>query len=421
MPVSRNELIYRHLGLVPGLGMHNQDGQHSVVESSVMASYKWAYDEGDNLMDDITSTNGSTSYLSASNGVQLEIQGASGDKQVRQTHERFRYIPGKFTSVKIGIRGLVKDGVKWWVGMYEGDDIDDGTYLLVEDGVAYHVVRSTASGSLVERKVSQKNWNQDRLNKPINRRKSFSNEKLDVSKIQMVSLVVNWYGAGESSLYFKIGGRWILANTIHAGNTIEQPIYGEPTLPVQLGIENTSATGETSNLNFYGLSVETGGDLTDIGVPHSVLRDDSVSAGTTEYTSVLAIQPKTILKTKKNRRTFRPASISLFAESNPAAVKIIRNATITAAEPSWTSVHPDSGMNYSTSIDADFSGGREVGGGGFIATGQGGRSGMAQAQPRTRFPLTINADGTVSDSIIVAAKGIGQASDVRAQIEWIEI
>jgi hypothetical protein len=108
----------------------------------------------------ITGTAAAT--FSANEGlVNLTVGSANGDQIIRETIKVFSYQPGKSLLVmNTFVFGAAKANLRQRAGYYGAAN---GIYFEREGTINYMVERSSVTGSVVNTRVAQANWNQDPL------------------------------------------------------------------------------------------------------------------------------------------------------------------------------------------------------------------------------------------------------------------
>jgi hypothetical protein len=112
--------------------------------------------------DESTSGSGSATHLTNESSVKLEVTSASGDEVIRQTKRVFPYQPGK--SLLVLATFAMAEGeedLRQRVGYFS---TNNGVFFEQDDDELAFVVRTYTSGSASDaRKITQANWNGDKL------------------------------------------------------------------------------------------------------------------------------------------------------------------------------------------------------------------------------------------------------------------
>ena len=188
---------------------------------------------------------GSSSHNTNESCVEMDVTGASGDKVVRETKRVFSYQPGKSLLVlNTFVFNEPKDYLRQRVGYF---GVNDGVYLEQENSSIYVVKRSSVTGSPVNTRVLQQNWNIDTMDGSGDTSNP-SGYELDLTKAQILWSDFEWLGVGTVRIGFVINGQFIPVHAFHHSNLITSTYMKTATLPCRLEIENTDATSGASQL-----------------------------------------------------------------------------------------------------------------------------------------------------------------------------
>ena len=118
-------------------------------------------DEKTRVWDTLTASSGAINFQANIAAVEMGITTAAGSKVVRQTKQYFQYQPGKsLLSMNTFVMNPAKANLRQRVGYF---DSKNGVFLERDGDTAYIVKRSYVTGSAVDTRISQLNWNQDTL------------------------------------------------------------------------------------------------------------------------------------------------------------------------------------------------------------------------------------------------------------------
>jgi len=184
---------------------------------------------------------GNSNYNANTSSVNMTVTSASGDQVIRQTKRRFSYQPGKsLLLMSTFVMSKAKENLRQRVGYF---DDENGIYL-ERDGTDLNLVlRSYASGSVVETRVPRTEWNGDPLNGS-----GTSKISLTMQKAQIFWTDIEWLGVGSVRAGFVINGQFILAHTFHNANINESVYMTTPNLPLRYELTNTGITATSSTL-----------------------------------------------------------------------------------------------------------------------------------------------------------------------------
>ena len=185
----------------------------------------------------------SVSHNSNESTIDMQVGTQSGDKIVRETKRVFTYQPGKSLLVlNTFCLSEPKTYLRQRVGYY-GEN--DGIYLEQENNSIYIVKRSSITGSPVNTRVLQQNWNIDALDGD-----GVSGYTLDLTKSQILWSDFEWLGVGTVRVGFVINGQFIPIHAFHHANQpgVTTTYMRTATLPIRYEIENTDATASSSTM-----------------------------------------------------------------------------------------------------------------------------------------------------------------------------
>ena len=199
-----------------------------------------------------------------------------------------------------------------------------------EDGTLYAVIRSKTTGSVVETRVAQADWNEDKLDGT-----GSSGVTLDLTKTQLLVVDYEWYGVGAVAFSFVIGNKTIPFHIFYHANTITDPWCSTPFIPMRVELENVSAAAGT---NMYQISsCHSQEAMSDsLGFPLSIataITGKSLTTSNTYY-PVLSLR----LKSANLNGIVIPQYLQAGTTDNTFInYQLILNPTLTGA--SWTN-HP---------------------------------------------------------------------------------
>lgn len=345
---------------------------------------------------------------------------ASGDKVIRQTHKYFRYQPGKSHSIFItAALNPAKNNLRQRLGYF--DDTNGIFFESISAGV-YVVQRSYSTGSVIDTKVLQNNWNLDKLDGT-----GLSKAVLDITKSQIFVIDFGWLGVGRVRLGFYIEDKLIYCHEFRNSNSISTVYMGTANLPIRFEIENLGVTSSTSTLKQIcsAISSEGGRDLPRAIVESSVSNGITTIAVTTRR-PVLSIRPKLLFNNITNRGYILPGRMSILAKSNDCFFEIIRNGTL-GSTPSWLSAGDDSIAEYDVSSTTITGGNVVFNGYASAPAGNTSTSFYAEifaqdfAAMAPSIALSLNWDGSSTDVLSVVVTSFTGTSNVSAMMETIEV
>ena len=226
-----------------------------VDEPRNVRTYIHAYDALDGQFYNELAGSGSVTYVSDERAVTIDTGGtASGDLARRTSHFYHPYQAGTMTrviqSVVVGDQGKSNVRRRW--GLY---DNNDGVYWEVDNSTLYACIRSSCSGSPVETRVAQSNWNRDHLD-------GSTRFNLDISKANLYFIDFQWLGVGlvRFGVYEEDGTKTI-AHVFENPNSNVLPYMRQGTLPLSYEVENTGTAASSSELKFICGAVQNIGSI----------------------------------------------------------------------------------------------------------------------------------------------------------------
>jgi len=377
----------RLLAVGPDSGTVDAFGRARVSQPLTLFDSTLRYTKRTDLWNESFTGSGSVNYIAAQSSADLVVNAANGDVALRRTRRRFPYQPGKSLMILQSFVGSVPTaGIRQEVGFF---DDDNGVILRVNGTTIQLVIRSSASGSLVEEVVDQSNWNLDRF------------ADLDISKANIFVADLEWLGVGRVRCGFVVNGEYKYCHEFNHANLINTVYMTSAILPLSYRIANTgSASGAT--LKQICSSVMSEGGYEPTGPVYAVSRGvTGVSSITTEQV-VAGIR----MASGRTGNLVMPAQVDASIEGNTIAQWRLRlNPTITSG--TWSGSANGRG-NVEVLTTATFSGGTVV------AAGIVGSRGSTAFTTENAMALALGTDSNGASDILVltieadtATKGLG--------------
>jgi len=380
---------------------------------------------------DVTGT-GSATHAPASSQVQLSINGDSGDKVIRQTLLVQRYVPGRTSTVSFAVTlGTPVEGIRKRFGMF---DVNGDGFWFEDSGVwadGAPIYNCTVSNGGTDIVVPRSAWNGDKLDGT-----SSSGIVADPTKMQLVNIEYEWYGAGQIKFGFVIDGATRIIHTHRNANRRDLPWAQTPFLPIRMEIEAlTTVAGGPYTMLQGSNSIISEGTVGKLGIAQNIsspFYGTRMAAGLTSAVTkdnwypVLSIRLKsTTLKGIVLPQMFQVATI----DNTNIFYKLVRNATIPAevtvgadGPQPWLD-HPDPNgfTQYQTYINPDNITEANHGSAldsGFVISGGGGTG--IELESSTAYQIGRSSLGTVSDVFTILCASNGTGKDALASMTWIE-
>jgi hypothetical protein len=340
----------------------------------------------------------------------LNVGTALGDKVTRESKRVFPYQPGKSLQVmQTFVFAPAKANLRQRAGYFSRQN---GFYLELTGGDLFLVQRSYVTGSLVETRIPQSEWNVDTLDGA-----GSSDLVLDISKAQIMFSEYEWLGVGSVRIGFVINGYFIIAHQFDHANLIDSTYITTATLPIRYEIENLGTTASVSSMKQICATVISNGGYERRTEDWTIARSTSVAIPDSFF-PVASIR----LASGREDSVILPSAISVLPTSaGNFEWAVIRNATITAG--TWVA-HTESSGNVEYNISATSMSGGAVVAGGFVSSTNQASAPIELDDQLYRWNLQLgrtNAEPPVSDTFTVALKAFGNNQSAVGSISWNDL
>ena len=366
----------------------------------------------DNGLWNTSAANSGAATFSANEGlVNLSVTTSSGSKVYRETTKCFSYQPGKsLLALNTFVMGAAKAGLRQRAGYF---GTANGIYSELDGSTLSFVERSSVTGSVVETRVSQSNWNGDKLDGS-----GESGFTLDISKAQIMWADIEWLGLGTVRLGFVINGAFVICHSFHHANLITSTYITTASLPLRYEIENTAATASNSALKQICSSVisEGGYELRGLQQAVSIPINSPRTLGTAgTFYPVISLR----LKTTRLDGIAILTAISLLAVTTGNFNWQVR-ASGTSTGGSWVSAGSNSSVEYNIT-GASYAEGRVVASGFFSSTNQSGASVDILKEALFKFQLERDSFTSTAYELTLLVASDGADDQVVASMDFEEI
>jgi hypothetical protein len=256
----------------PDSGLLDAFGRFRVSEPHTIFDSHQIFDDGDIAnsaenfpqfwdQDEISGSGTSTTFSVDRASTKISVSNLTAGNRVRQTKRRMNYQPGKGQLVLLtAVFGAQATGITRTYGLF---DDDNGLFVQQDDTGLYAVVRTYVTGSAVDTKVEQANWNVDTLdgNGP-------SGITLDMSKSQIIWIDFEWLGVGSVRFGFVVNGILYYCHQFRNTNSLANVYMSTPNLPVRAEIDN-DGTGAALDFEIICSSVISEGGVEPQGISRS--------------------------------------------------------------------------------------------------------------------------------------------------------
>ena len=378
-------------------------GRLRVSNPYPLFSSQFQFDKQPDLWSEKVVGSASATHLPNESSVLLTVGTAAGDRVVRQTIRYIRYYPARGQSIAMtGVLGSPKTGVVARIGYF---DDDNGVFFEMNQNGLAVVQRSKASGSVVETRIQQANWNGDKMNGT-----GPSGITLDPTKAQIFSMDLQWLGVGRVRFAVNIDGLWHKVHEIDNANALPGVYMTTANLPCRVELRNTTATASGTSMKQICTAVLSEGGYTEGGY----LRSGGLG-NTPKTVPVGTVVPLITfrLKAAYARAVANPLNYSILNTSN-SYLRYVMYINPVLTNPVWTSVSEAMEMDKSAT---GFTGGHPALEG-YLNT-------RDQIEIRSNsgdnlFSFASDIDGNPI-TLMIAAEGVGGSGSVYASMTWREI
>lgn len=360
-------------------------------------------------------TSGSTATFNANEGlVDLTINTTSGSQVYRETTRVFPYQPGKSLQVMNSfVMESGKENLRQRVGYF---GTDNGYYVEVSGTSSpFFVQRSSNTGSVVDTRVAQADWNIDKLDGT-----GPSTYTLDITKSQLLWFDFEWLGVGTVRAGFLIDGELVHCHSFHHANTITSTYMATATLPCRYEIENLDDTATDSTLKQICSTVlsEGGYDLRGKG------RATGQDVGTVyDLTNSGQLYPTAAIRLKSSTLDAVAVlhGISILGVTNNAHYRWeLINGAVTLSGGTWVSAGDDSPIEYNITATG-ISGGQSLVHGFSIGSNQGSSVTDLASTDLFKYQLQRNSFTDTSNVLALVVSTQSAGADVLTALNWEEI
>jgi len=341
-----------------------------------------------------TSGSASTNYLVNESSLELKTTVASGDTVLRRSKRNMPYQPGKSLLIMESFCGApLSAGLTQEVGYFN----DDNGVILRADGTTIQfVIRSGASGSVVENVVNQSSWNID----------TFASLAFDKTNIFIADL--EWLGVGRVRCGFVIDGEIQWCHEFNHAN-IETAVYmTTATLPLSYRLHNNATIASGSTLKQICSTVISEGGYE----PAS-----PIYVGGAGVTGIQSVSSETLfaairMASGRTDNVIMPAQVDAAVDGNSIAMwRLYLNPTISGV---WNAANNGRG-NVEVMSSGTISGGTVIAAG-FLS----GRS-NALFEPESALALSLGKNNLGESDVLALTVQCETTMKATAEIGWREL
>lgn len=275
--------------------------------------------------DTSTATGGTLTHLPNESTCSMAVTTTSGSSVIRQTFRVFPYQPGKgLLMMATFVMNAGKANLRQRVGYF---NTSDGVFLQQDGTELSFVLRSNSiptPGTPSDiRKVTQANWNVDKLDGT-----GPSGIILDVTKTQILWMDFEWLGVGQVRCGFFQDGQFIVCHKFDNENVQTAVYMTTAILPLRYEITNTGTTASASTMKQICSTVISEGGYEAVNADLVARRTSILSGISTTFLPVVSIR----LNSSRLGAVVLPNRVAVLPTTNQNyEVALFKNATLTGA------------------------------------------------------------------------------------------
>jgi hypothetical protein len=355
-----------------------------------------------------TSGTASITFLANEGCVQASVGSASGDIATLESFKVMPFQTGK--SLQIMNRFVLapaKQNLRQRVGYFSRQN---GVYLELENNTAYIVFRSYVSGSVVNTRIAQNDWNIDQLNGD-----GPSDFTLNLAMAQHFWIEMSSAG-GSVRVGFTVDGYYVPVHQVNNTNNTNSAFFTTVSLPIRYEIENLGNTTGSSALKKLNDTVLANGGYARLTEKFTASTAGTVTVGES-FTPLVAIR----LASGRTDAVITTYEINIYPTSaDDFEWALVRNPT-TLIGGSWAALPPKNNVEYNTTATS-MSGGQELLEGFFGSTNQNVIPMSDESGDNFAYQLgRTNADTPVSDVFVLCCRVLTGEGTVKASLSWHDI
>jgi hypothetical protein len=340
---------------------------------------------------------------------------ATAGKFTRQTFMRFNYQSGK--SQLITMTGVLDKsgggtGVQRRIGLF---DDSNGFFYEDDEGTIKVVLRSNITGSVVNDKVAQADWNLDTMDG-----NGDSGINMDFTKAHIWSFDYEWLGVGRARFGMFHNGELIYAHQFQNDNTVASAYMSTPNLPLRYQMITTGSSPVSSMSAICGTVISEGG-RSNLGVLRYKSTEGAHVDMANENTIYAIVGIR--LKTTHLGAEITPisASIAEYAGSKKMEWMMVFNPSI-AGDVAWANETNSAVQTFKGISTNIVTSGVIFAGGHFESEGGGLKAGSTAAPLVSARHLGATVGGVV-DEIVLAVRPVNGSTDIDIEgaLTWREV
>ena len=390
-------------------------GKLRVSNPYTLFDSNFRYDNAPTKWNSGNSLSSSITHLANASTVALTVGTASGSTAIRETNKVMHYQPGKSLLIMNSFcMSPIQDNLRQRIGYF---NIKNGIFLELNNSILYIVKRSYVTGSAVDTRIPQSDWNINRLDGFDRNLGSFT---LNISKTQIFWSDIEWLGVGSVRCGFVINGQYIPCHIFHHANSESDVYMTTASLPLRCEIEATGTLTSTATFKQICSTVISEGGYELAGTPKTIgLQVDKPKILVSANTLYPAVSIR--LKASNLDSIVLPKQLSLVGTTaSDYRYVFISNADIIGAN--WQSVSNNSVVEYNANANSTMSTANAINliQGYFVSTGSTSPTIQLDSQ-LFKYQLSSNSFSNSSITLTVAVEAIANNDKVLASLDWEEL
>jgi hypothetical protein len=352
----------------------------------------------------------SATHVPADACTRMEVTAADGDFVIRQTKQRFNYLPGKSSIAFMTFYMPTNGGTVARVGQFCGTGTNNltacnGIWLENNEGDLYFKV---AKDGTTTEAVIQANWNVDPLDGT-----GPSGVTLDMSAPQILIFDYEWLGVGRIRMGFVIGGVVLYAHNFnHANDPAFTSVYmTTPNNPLRYDLQGSASGGGTLD-HICSTLISEGGQQVN-GLIHTIDSSTTALAASSANTTYAVLGMR--LKSTHVDITVKPIGLSLIATTNNAFRWTLRLNPTVAGTFTYGDL-ANSSIQYATGVTAN-----TVTGGELIAGGYASQSTREASEAITSALALGSTIAGVLDTFVLCVTPLNNNTNILGSVTFREL
>ncbi len=419
--LERNKFnAHGDLQIHPGFAASDADGRLRVTSPFALFDSHQTTTDDEDAWEQLTVGGGSSStYVKLRSSTTLTCDTGIDDRATRQSRLYFPAVPGRSNLLMVtAVIGEAVPGIRKRVGLF--DDNDGVFFELDGDGVCYTVTRSSVSGTPVDTRIAQADWNVDKLDGH-----SLTRRELDLTKPQVFIIDLNGLNVGTVRYGFEYDGLSHYVNAVdHAGEHAPagQGAYMKTsTLPVRYEVYNVDG-GNSGSIEQISASYMSEGGYSNVGFEFTA-SNGAVTRSISVRTPILAIRCAALLNGDANRRHAQLIEDMVYASGNDVYWEVVHLDDPTTVTGTFGALDPASMLEVSTNVTVVTGPHTHIVRSGYSSAGAGPKGGIPGASTAYESRHTIINRNMANDNsgyLVLFCTPFTGTANVSAQLTSVE-